>query len=134
VTVRNVPPTASNRHGWILQGEYLQKGATEAGAYTRQADGGYASAQYRLSQLWWVGVRGEKARRSTTDFMVDAQGNPVNGTVSREAVNVAWAPSEFSFVRLEYSHAKADAGVHPSDDRILLQLSYTIGYHPAHAY
>jgi len=134
VTVRNVPPTASNRHGWILQGEYLQKGRTANGTYAREADGGYASFQYRLSQLWWLGVRGEKARRSTTDFMVDAAGDPVYGTATRGAVNVAWAPSEFSFVRLEYSHASADAGIHPSDDRILLQLSYTIGFHPAHAY
>ncbi len=134
VTVRNVPPTASNRHGWTLQGEYLQKGATAGGTYARQADGGYASFQYRLSQLWWVGVRGEKARRSTTDFMVDALGDPVFGAATRGAVNIAWAPSEFSFVRLEYSHASADAGVHPTDDRILIQMSYTIGHHPAHAY
>jgi hypothetical protein len=49
-------------------------------------------------------------------------------------VNIPWVPSEFSFVRLEYSHAKTEAGVHPTDDRILLQLSYTIGFHPAHAY
>jgi len=59
---------------------------------------------------------------------------PIFGKVDRGSVNVAWAPSEFSFVRLEYSHAKADAGIHPTDDRVLVQLSYTIGYHPAHAY
>src|SRR2546426_4397418 len=28
VTFRNVPPKNSNRHGWILQGEYLQKGSS----------------------------------------------------------------------------------------------------------
>jgi hypothetical protein len=134
VTVRNVPLKASNQRGWILQGEYIQKGTTEGGTYTREADGEYASFQYRLSQLWWIGARGEKARKSTTDFMVDAGGSPVFGTAKRGAVNVAWAPSEFSFVRLEYSHASADAGIHPSDDRIMLQMSYTIGHHPAHAY
>jgi hypothetical protein len=134
VTVRNVPPKASNQRGWILQGEYIQAGETKDGTYARGADGGYASFQYRLSQLWWVGARGEKARQSTADFMVDAVGDPVFGTATREAVNIAWAPSEFSFLRLEYSHAKADAGIHPTDDRIALQMSYTIGHHPAHAY
>jgi len=45
-------------------------------------------------------------------------------------------PSEFSFLRFEYSHAKADngAGINPTDDRFMVQMSYTIGYHPAHAY
>jgi hypothetical protein len=134
VTFRNVPPRNSNRHGWILQGEYLQKGATSDGNYAREQDGGYASFQYRLSQVWWVGVRGEQARESLTDFVVDDTGAPVPATVHRGSANVAWTPSEFSFVRLEYSHAKADGGIHPTDDRLMIQLSYTIGYHPAHAY
>ena len=30
--------------------------------------------------------------------------------------------------------SKADTGVHPTDDRVMIQMSYTIGYHPAHAY
>jgi hypothetical protein len=134
VTFRNVPARKSNRHGWILQGEYLQKGSSGGGAYVRDADGGYASFQYRLSQVWWVGVRGERSRASRVDFAVDDAGAPVSGQVTRASANLAWAPSEFSFARLEYSHAKADAGIHPTDDRIMVQLSYTIGHHPAHAY
>ncbi len=134
VTFRNVPARSANRHGWILQGEYLQKGSSAAGTYVREQDGGYASFQYRLSQVWWVGIRGEQARRSFADFVVDTAGARVPATITRGSINLAWAPSEFSFVRLEYSHARADGGIHPADDRILLQMSYTIGYHPAHAY
>ena len=134
VTVRNVPARSSNRHGWILQGEYLQKGSSSGGTYVRQQDGGYASFQYRVSQVWWMGVRGEQARDSFADFVVDDTGAPLAGRVSRGSVNIAWTPSEFSFVRLEYSHAKSDTGIHPTDDRLMIQMSYTIGYHPAHAY
>jgi hypothetical protein len=135
LTFRNVPPRNSNRRGWILQSEYLEKGSSAGGGgYHRQQSGGYASFQYRLSQIWWAGIRGERARDSFTDFMVDAAGVPIQGSVTRGSANIAWAPSEFSFVRLEYSHSKADAGVHPSDDRLMIQMSYTIGYHPAHAY
>jgi len=133
VTFRNVPATNSNRRGWILQGEYLQKGST-IGKYVREADGGYASFQYRLSQIWWMGIRGEQARDSFTDFVVDETGASLPGKVTRGSVNIAWVPSEFSFIRLEYSHAKADVGIHPNDDRLMVQMSYTIGYHPAHAY
>jgi hypothetical protein len=136
VTARNVPPKDSNRRGWILQGEYIQKGASSGGSFVRERDGGYASFQYRLSQVWWVGVRGEHARDSFTDFLVDAAGDPVPGKISRGSANIAWSPSEFSSLRLEYSHAEADAGGgnEPNDDRIMMQMSFTIGYHPAHAY
>jgi hypothetical protein len=134
VTIRNVPPKNSNGHGWILQAEYIQKGSSIGGDYVREQDGGYASLQYRLSQVWWVGIRGEQARKSFTDFLVDDSGLPIPGTVHRASANLAWTPTEFSFVRLEYSHASADGGIHRSDDRLAIQMSYTIGYHPAHAY
>jgi hypothetical protein len=134
VTFRNVPAKNSNRRGWILQSEYIQKASTRGGSYTKEQNGGYTSFQYRFSQVWWAGIRGEQSRDSFTDFVVDAAGNPLTANIKRGSVNLAWMPSEFSYVRLEYSHAKADAGVHPTDDRIMLQLSYTIGYHPAHAY
>jgi hypothetical protein len=134
VTFRNVPAKNSNRRGWILQGEYLQKGSSGGGTYTREQDGGYASLQYRLSQIWWMGIRGEQARDSFTDFLVDGAGAPIAGRVNRVSANIAWVPSEFSFLRLEYSHAQADRGVNPTDDRLAVQMSYTIGYHPAHSY
>ena len=136
VTFRNVPPKNSNRRGWILQGEYIQKGSTTGGSYHKEEHGGYASFQYRLSQVWWAGIRGEQARDSFTDFLVDGAGDPVRGKVTRGNANIEWMPSEFSFVRFEYSHAKADngAGINPTDDRFMVQMSYTIGYHPAHAY
>lgn len=136
VTFRNVPPKDSNRKGWTLQCEYIQKGSRAGGSYREEQRGEYASFRYRLSQVWWAGIRGEQARDSFADFLVDAAGAPIPGKVTRASANIAWTPSEFSFVRLEYSHAEADGGngSKPNDDRILLQLSYTIGYHPAHAY
>lgn len=135
-TVRNVPAQNSNRRGWILQGEFIQKGSRAGGSYHAEQRGWYASFQYRLSQVFWAGVRGEQAHDSFADFLLDAAGDPMPGRITRGSVNVSWAPSEFSFARLEYSHARGDGrdGSTPSDDRILLQLSYTIGYHPAHAY
>ena len=136
VTFRNVPPKDSNRRGWILQGEYIQKGSTAGGSYGKEEHGGYASFQYRLSQVWWAGIRGEQAHDSITDFLVDDTGTPIPGKVTRGNANVVWMPSEFSSVKFEYSHANADdgAGNSPTDDRFMVQMSYTIGYHPAHAY
>ncbi|HET6349947.1 MAG TPA: hypothetical protein VFH88_12775 [Candidatus Krumholzibacteria bacterium] len=137
LTFRNVPLRRSNQRGWILSGEYLERNSSVGGTYHRQAHGGFASFQYRLSQVWWTGVQVEKALDSYTDVLVDpATGDPIAGNVKRASANIKWAPTEFSYIRLEYSYAQADDGngFKPHDQRIMAQASYTIGYHPAHAY
>jgi hypothetical protein len=137
LTFRNVPLRQSNERGWILQGEYIQKGSYKGGAYNREQHGWYASLQYRWSQVWWTGLRAEEAFDSFTDVLTDpSTGDPIPGRIRRASVNIAWTPSEFSFVRVEYSVGKADDGNGnaPMDHRLMVQMSYTIGYHPAHAY
>lgn len=136
LTFRNVPLRNSNRRGWIAQAEYIEKGSYVDGAYRREGHGGYASFQYRLSQVWWTGIRAEKAWDSTTDVLVNDAGEPLTGDVTRGSANIAWTPSEFSYLRLEYSYAQADdgAGFKPHDQRLMVEMSYTIGYHPSHAY
>lgn len=136
LTVRNVPLRQSNSRGWILQSEYMQKGSYEGGNYLKEQRGWYASFKYRLSQRWWVGIRGEQGHDCTTDVLVDQAGDPIWGKVSRASADITWAPSEFSYLRLEYSVTKADdgSGFKPQDRRLMLQMSTTIGYHPAHAY
>lgn len=137
LTLRNVPLRRSNQRGWILQGEYIEKGSYPGGNYSREQHGWYASFQYRWSQIWWTGLRAEEAFDSFTDVLTDpSTGDPVPGRIRRASVNIAWTPSEFSFVRLEYSIARADDGDgrSPLDRRLMVQMCYTIGYHPAHAY
>jgi hypothetical protein len=137
LTLRNVPARQSNQRGWILQGEYIEKGSHSGGTYNREEHGWYASFQYRWSQIWWTGLRTEEAFDSFTDVLTDpSTGDPVPGRIRRASANIAWTPSEFSFVRLEYSIAKADDGNGniPLDHRLMVQMCYTIGYHPAHAY
>jgi hypothetical protein len=137
LTFRNVPARQSSQRGWILQGEYIEKGTAPGGTYSRKQHGWYASYQYRFSQVWWTGLRVEEAFDSFTDVLTDAStGDPVPGRIRRVSANIAWTPSEFSFVRLEYSIAKADDGNGntPLDRRLMVQMCYTIGYHPAHAY
>ena len=136
LTFRNVPARASNRHGWILAAEYIGKGASGPGTFKQQQHGWFTSLQVRLAQTWWVGVRGEQALDSYTDVLVDPMtGDAIPGDTNRGSANIAWTPSEFSYVRLEYSYAQSDAnGFRPKDQRLMIQMNYTIGYHPAHAY
>lgn len=137
LTFRNIPARASNRRGWILTGEYIESGTTVDGRFSRQQHGWFASLQYRLSQTFWTGVRGEQAYDSYYPVLVDpTTDEPIRGKVNRLSANIAWTPSEFSYVRLEYDYAKCDGGggFKPDDNRIMLEMSYTIGFHPAHAY
>jgi len=137
ITFRNVPARQSNARGWILTGEYIEKGTDADGSFHREAHGWFASAQVRFTQRWWAGVRGEQSFDSYTDVLIDPDtGDAMAGDVNRVSANVAWTPSEFSYIRLEYSYAQADAGngFEPTDQRVMLQFDFTIGYHPAHAY
>jgi len=137
LTLRNVPLRRSNQRGWILEGEYIEKGSYPGGSYSREQHGWYASYQYRWSQICWTGVRAEETFDSFTDVLTDpGTGDPAPGRIRRVSANVAWTPSEFSFIRLEYSIARADDGTGhaPLDRRLMVQMCYTIGYHPAHAY
>jgi len=135
LTVRNVPLRQSNQRGWILQGEYLARVISGGGLREMDADGGYASFQYRWAQAWWTGIRAEYARHSTTDLLLQDGG--LLGQVRKLSANVAWLPSEFSQIRAEYAVARLepDSGTGRFlDQRVMLQMSFTIGFHPPHAY
>ncbi len=131
-TVRNVPLNQSNQRGWILQAEYLKKVSFNSAVYNQETDGWYGSFQYRLSQNWWTGIRGEEAFNATPDLSVDPTENSLTGHVQRATVDVAWLASEFSEMRLDYSLARNDAGT--VDNRVMLQFNYVIGFHPPHSY
>lgn len=132
-TLRNVPLQQSNQKGWILQSEYIKKVAFDgSGAFSPQAEGWYASFQYRWGQEWWSGIRAEECYGATPDLDVDSTENSLSGNVKRASINVAWLASEFSQIKAEYSYAQNDAG--QSDNRAMLQFNYVIGFHPPHAY
>jgi hypothetical protein len=140
LTIRNVPLRQSNQKGWILQAEYLKRVSYNNSVYNQDADGWYASFQYRLDQQWWTGIRGEEAFHSTTDVlsqMSPSSGPLLEGHVQRVSANLSWLPSEFSEIRLEYSAAKINPDNGSGtvwDHRAMLQFNFIIGFHPPHAY
>ena len=50
----------------------------------------------------------------------------------KQSLLLAYVPSEFSALRLQYDHR--NNGMRADEHKILLQLNFTIGAHPAHAY
>ncbi|MBD3221612.1 hypothetical protein GF314_10255 [bacterium] len=106
--------------------------------------GWYAFAQYRFARSWWLGVgvggldldremhedeheheEEEHAHEHAHLFAWDE--------VFESKVNLTWAPSEFSALRLEAAHYDDQQG--DADDWLIsLQANFTIGSHPAHSY
>ena len=133
LTFRNVPLRQSNQRGWILQGEYIKKVSYNDPVYNQEADGWYASFQYRWGQEWWSGIRVEEAFNTLSDISDNPTDTYLSGHVQRASANLAWLPSEFSELKLEYGLAQVPGGG-PMDNRVMLQFNYIIGFHPPHAY
>ncbi|MBT5469515.1 MAG: hypothetical protein HOK41_02830 [Nitrospina sp.] len=101
---------------WIWQTEFI-------GSFREQTqEGWYTSLQHQFAKTWWVQGR--------------YSGYTIPNGINKEDKNqwsalLAWVPSEFSAVRLQYNHlnqATAD------ENQVLLQLNFTLGSHPAHKY
>lgn len=81
--------------------------------------GGYSLIAFQIMQRWWIQAR------------FDALGYPKGQTKPLHRVGglFAFVPSEYSALRLQYSYWK-ETNAHEA----LLQLSVSIGAHPAHPY
>ncbi len=120
--------------GVIVQTEYLNRLSYDStGTYAPGSDGWYASLQYRWTPIWWSGVRAEEEfHGSTNDLEEDSNAGSQPGHLQRLCVNLAWVPSDSSFIRVEYDLTREDpdgGGATLWDHRILIQLNTSIGLH-----
>ena len=90
-----------------------------------------------LGEHWLVGLRGEYATAGGDSVehegMIDHDDDAMRDTRIRISPLVAWKPSEFSRLRLQYDYDKAE---HLEDDAhsVWLGLDVLIGAHPAHGF
>lgn len=128
-TVKWRPSVGGKYHALIWNTEYLnadRKGLTDSGSGADISKlGGIATyAQYQFGERWWVQARGEiLGLPKPTEF----------AQVTKESAVLAFLPSEFSGLRLQYDHEKS-AAKDKVDHTIAFQYNITIGAHPAHAY
>lgn len=85
---------------------------------TDRASGVASWVQFQLTRRWWIEARGEYLDSGSQQ--------------RKQSALIAFDPSEFSEVRVQYDHL--NDGKEKDEHRALLQLNYTIGAHPAHAY
>ena len=110
----------SRGRGLIWQSEYLYSRQNLAGD-TKREGGLYSLVQFQFARRWWIQGR------------YDLFGLPKEdgARVHRGSALLAFVPSEFSALRLQYNHLEEDGkGV----NQLFAQLNFTIGSHPAHRY
>jgi hypothetical protein len=100
---------------------------------SREVDkkGLYTSLRYHFNRRWWVQGRYDFLT-VPRDAVSDDEDRDIAQTKNRYTGLLAFVPSEFSTLRLQYNFL--DSSVAENEHQVLLQLNFTIGSHPAHAY
>ena len=122
LTIKWRPLRQSTEKGLVWQNEYIFFQQDRRRDPASRGGGLYSSLQYQFARRWWLQGR------------YDLLGVPKldDGRKHRWTTLVALVPSEFSALRLQHSYTIQDRG--GPVNLVLLQLSFTIGSHPAHQY
>src|SRR5690606_1002952 len=123
-----------------LQAEYFSRSeegvldlAGAGGNYTGDQQGWYAQAVYQFAPQWRTGLRYD---RLESDNRVTglAEPTPLDATAfapERSSLLVEFANSEFSSIRLQFSH---DASAFEDSNAVFLQYVLVMGAHGAHTF
>lgn len=126
-----------------LQGEYFhrkekgtaaydQAGANTSDTYRSAQSGWYVQGIYQFAPRWRTGLRVDQLNSGTIDAgtntaLIEAPSKP-----KRASVMLDWSLSEFSKIRMQYSHDQSR--VDTSDRQLFVQYQMSLGAHGAHSY
>lgn len=131
----------SKTQSFILQSEYLyrrQRGELENAALTmtdslkRFQDGLYVQGIYQLGR-WRLGARYDVLDLIKDDFILGGNNTDFENKPWRTTGMVEFNPTEFSRLRLQYTHDMS-ARDGRANDEVFLQVIYGIGAHGAHSF
>ena len=126
----------TSRRGLILQSEYLylaQHGDLETGdSLRRHQDGFYVQGIYQLNR-WRFAARYDRLELFADRFQQAGTALDLGQTPWRATGAIAFNPSEFTRVRLQYNHDESNRDGR-SNDEAILQFLFSIGAHGAHAF
>ena len=124
LTLKHRPLRRAIYHSFELEGEILRSEVDGFGAHAdERLTGGYLHARWQARRRWWLEGRFDRVERASAGSSPEEE---------RWTGLVAFAPSEFSALRLEYATLEPFSG--DRDHQLLLQLNFSIGPHPAHTY
>jgi hypothetical protein len=120
--------------------------AGAASAYSSSQSGWYMQSVYKFLSQWRVGLRYDELDSGTPKINLIGQTDAGTGITitdddfsglkkykpKRLSAMVDWNPTEFSRLRLQYSHDKARRDI--TDNQIFIQYIYSLGAHGAHKF
>ena len=123
ITLKWRPSSKGKYSSFVWSTEYINK--NKEGESIDKNSGFQTFMKFQFSRRWYTQIRYEK-----TDLT-----NPNNEkSLDSHAFLLAFVPSEFSSLRLQYESNENSDISKSSDKRFLLQLNISIGAHPAHNY
>lgn len=131
----------SSQRGFTFQSEYLylsQDGDLEDFAaatvdpLVRRQDGFYVQGIYRMNR-WRIGGRYDRLELFSDTFRLAGAEQDPGKTPWRATGSLEFNPSEFSQIRLQYTH-DLSAGDGRDNDEVIAQFIFGIGAHAGHAF
>ena len=122
-------PARPDFRSFLLQGELFWSRSSFSDGSRGDDWGLYVFGQFQLARSWYTGVRYDYTEYPGLD---DRRGTDADWAISPY---VTWYLFESLRLRLEYQHLERDHPHRaPTEDSILLGLTFYIGAHPPHPY
>ena len=103
--------------------------------YKGHQKGWYAQGAYKFQSQWQAGLRYDRLTSdnlgSDAEVLAEAGLDNEGHTPERYSATLAWLPSEFSRVRLQYNR---DKSYEEPNNQVLLQYTMSLGSHGAHQF
>lgn len=138
------PDGNSEQRNLKLQAEFFNRSenglmtledSAQSSSYDGSQNGWYAEAVYQFIPQWKTGVRydyTDSSNSGSSSIVLDDSGLLANGyTPQRVSVMLAWLPSEFSRIRVQFNRDESTA---ETDNQFFVQYTMAMGAHGAHAY
>lgn len=111
--------------------EYIGRSWEERGGAKNESHGLASWIQYQFARSWWAQGRAEWL--GSKDIGAVTNPGTLPERMNKWSALVAFAPSEFSAFRVQYDNLDT-AGTGKAEHRVLAQMNFSIGAHPAHQY
>jgi hypothetical protein len=102
----------------------------------KKQSGLYSQFVYRVSQCWRTGFRFDLLQKNR--IKTDTAGANLHENLPRYAAMLEYNPTEFSRIRLQYSHDRSgyldEGSSQKINNELILQFNITIGAHGAHSF
>ncbi|MEK6699134.1 MAG: hypothetical protein AABZ10_08850 [Nitrospirota bacterium] len=131
----------SSQQGFTLQSEYLYLsqngdledfGAATVNPLVRKQDGFYVQGIYRMNR-WRIGGRYDRLAPFSDTFKLAGTEQDLGSAPWRAAGSLEFNPSEFSRIRLQYTHDRT-AGDGRENNEVIAQFIFGIGAHAGHPF